>query len=162
MRKLPDGERARRDAEAKRRWRANNPEYSKEWYRKNKESVLARVKDWGATNKEKVLEANQRYREANPEKMRQFSKSWRTANRPHANALAAKYRSSKLRATPKWSDLGAIAVIYKEAALLGLHVDHIIPLRGKMVCGLHVPANLQLLTKSENSRKSNNFTHKEA
>jgi hypothetical protein len=65
------------------------------------------------------------------------------------------------RATPSWSDQEAIAAIYQQARLmsngLGIKytVDHIVPLRGKDVSGLHVPYNLQILTLSENCSKKN-------
>lgn len=76
-----------------------------------------------------------------------------------ANAIKAKARAMSLHALPAWADLKAIEAIYAEGARLGLEVDHVIPLKGKdsqmqrVVCGLHVPANLVLLTKIENLKK---------
>jgi hypothetical protein len=77
---------------------------------------------------------------------------------PHQRAAAvAKYRASKLRATPAWADHERIAAIYKQASRLRMHVDHIIPLQSRLACGLHVHYNLQLLTASENTSKQNKF-----
>jgi 5-methylcytosine-specific restriction endonuclease McrA len=59
--------------------------------------------------------------------------------------------------TPCWADLIKIKEVYSQAQKLGLTVDHIIPLNGKLVCGLHVENNLQLLTRAENSAKLNKF-----
>ena len=58
---------------------------------------------------------------------------------------------------PAWVDMEAVNAIYAAALAQGLVVDHIIPMRSDKVSGLHVHYNLQLLTKSENSRKSNKF-----
>jgi hypothetical protein len=75
-------------------------------------------------------------------------------------------RLAKLQRTPSWLtdiDYERIGNEYKLAALLtkvtgsSWHVDHIIPLQGKMVSGLHVPSNLRVLPATENIRKSNLF-----
>ena len=76
--------------------------------------------------------------------------------RPIISALSAKRRAAELKRTPKWADLKAIKEIYRNCPK-GYHVDHIIPLRGKKVSGLHVPENLQYLTKEENLKKYNKF-----
>lgn len=66
----------------------------------------------------------------------------------------AKYRASKNNACPKWVDLKQIKEFYY-ACPEGYQVDHIIPLKGKYVCGLHVVWNLQYLKKSDNCSKRN-------
>ena len=71
-------------------------------------------------------------------------------------ARSGNYRSKKLQKTPLWSDLTAITEFYKNCPA-GYHVDHIIPLNGKNVSGLHVVENLQYLPASENIAKSNKF-----
>lgn len=69
--------------------------------------------------------------------------------------VQAKHRSRSKR-TPKWADLELIAKFYRERPE-GLHVDHIIPLKGKLVSGLNVLENLQYLPATENQRKRNKF-----
>lgn len=59
--------------------------------------------------------------------------------------------------TPTWANREAIDAIYAEARRMNMTVDHIVPLRGKTVSGLHVESNLQLLTHEENARKGNRF-----
>ena len=76
------------------------------------------------------------------------------------NEDTARYRARKIRATPRWltvMQIEEMKAIYTKGVTTGLTVDHIIPLRGKTVCGLHVPWNLQLLTRSENSKKNNQY-----
>lgn len=76
---------------------------------------------------------------------------------------AAKRRVAKIQRTPLWADREAILALYVEAVRLSRetgvlhHVDHRIPLQGRLVSGLHVHQNLQILTASANSIKSNKF-----
>lgn len=74
-------------------------------------------------------------------------------------ARTAKRRSQKLNATPPWVDTAALTRVYEQCPE-GMEVDHIVPLQGKDVCGLHVPWNLQYLTPEENRRKGNRYGHK--
>jgi len=115
--------------------------------------------DYRNSNREKVREASRRYNKtATSKEYRKFYKK----SRPHLkNAESAKRRASKLNATPEWADLSKIRLLYEKVkwleALTGLkyHVDHIIPLRGKNVCGLHIWENLQILEASINESKGN-------
>lgn len=72
------------------------------------------------------------------------------------NANTAARRSAKLQRTPAWSDLKAIKEFY-DLCPAGYHVDHIIPLQGRLASGLHVLENLQYLPASENCAKGNKF-----
>jgi hypothetical protein len=62
-----------------------------------------------------------------------------------------------IKRIPKWADRTKIRNIYKEAREKGMTVDHVIPLRGKLVSGLHVHNNLQILPASVNFSKGNAF-----
>ncbi len=71
----------------------------------------------------------------------------------------ARHRAELLKSrTPSWADVSKIKEIYVEARRSGLTVDHIIPLQGELVSGLHVDNNLQLIPGAENSRKRNSFS----
>lgn len=83
-------------------------------------------------------------------------KSYVDNNRSSYNERSARRKAQKLKATPKWANLFKIKEIYNNCPD-GYHVDHIIPLQGKNVCGLHVENNLQYLTAFENMSKGNNF-----
>ena len=90
------------------------------------------------------------------------SEVYRKANPHKANARQAKRRASKLQATPTWlskNDLIAISDFYGMAKELEKvfpwkqEVDHIEPIQGKNICGLHVPWNLQIISMRENRSK---------
>jgi len=80
---------------------------------------------------------------------------------------AANYHTERMRlrrrATPPWANRDAIADLYRAARKLTRltrtphHVDHIIPLQGRGVTGLHVETNLRVIPARENHRKSNRF-----
>lgn len=77
--------------------------------------------------------------------------------KPKNNAYTAVRRANKIKATPSWANLDKIKEIYSNCPE-GYHVDHIIPLQGVNVCGLHVETNLQYLPATENLSKNNKFS----
>jgi hypothetical protein len=81
-------------------------------------------------------------------------------NKDKKRSYDASRKAVLLRAQPAWlSDKQKADILhfYSQAWQLGLEVDHIVPLRSKNVCGLHVPWNLQLLSRSANASKNNKF-----
>lgn len=90
-----------------------------------------------------------------------LNKTWQTKNpiayRLCQNNLQAKRRAAKLQRTPKWADKLKISEIYLECPK-GYHVDHIVPLQGDLVCGLHVDNNLKPIPAKDNLSKGNKFT----
>ena len=93
----------------------------------------------------------------NPDKRKQASAEYMKRNRPYYASYASLRTRYFEQACPKWVNKEELLKIYKEASKKGLEVDNIIPLKHPSVCGLHVPWNLQLLSRSENARKSNKF-----
>jgi hypothetical protein len=89
------------------------------------------------------------------------SANWASNNLHKKRSYTAKRRAAILKATPVWVDLNAIQEIYKQADLLSkeyndkYEVDHIVPLQGKNVSGLHVQWNLQIMHRSDNRSKGN-------
>ena len=88
---------------------------------------------------------------------RAYEQVYREHNRVSYRAKDAKRRAVELQALPSWANLEDIKNVYQEAKYFGYHVDHIIPLQNKLVCGLHVWNNLQLLSEKENKIKGNSF-----
>lgn len=106
-----------------------------------------RKKAWSAANRERLrISERKSYRKtraANPNMHRERCRS---------------YRCARLGRTPAWADKEAIKRFYA-ACPEGLVVDHIVPLQGKNVSGLHVHYNLQYLTPLQNFRKNNHYPY---
>lgn len=126
----------------------------------NKETVVAKQEAWRQANRDRFL-ANLKTRRT---KYPNENKLWHTNNPDKANAKQAKRRTSKMYRTPSWltkTQLFEIKEFYSMAKELETvfswkqHVDHIVPLQGKTVSGLHVPWNLQILPAFLNSSKGN-------
>jgi hypothetical protein len=117
-----------------------------------------------ARYRESSLEQSKQYYQANAEDRKAKQRLWSKTNRGIANALSKRYKLKKAKATPLWltpKQIYNMQCTYKVAAQLSetssqkWHVDHIVPIRGKDVCGLHVPWNLQLLPAKMNMQKGN-------
>ena len=157
-------------AAQKRTWYENNVEYVREQGFVHREKHKDRLKEYDAKkylkNREAVLKYIANYQKENPEVGRKAGKKYRAANPDKQCAKAAKRRARLLRATPEWTledewEQFYLAEIYHLSALrtemLGesYNVDHMVPLTSKLVCGLHVSSNLQVLLGTKNSAKMN-------
>ena len=135
-------------------------------YAKNPSVIDARNKAWKNKNSEKVALSISNWQKKNPEKCCNNTKKWVQANKGIVNARTRAYQLAKINRTPAWLtaiDYERIQNEYKLAEILRKltnqqwHVDHIIPLQGKIVSGLHVPSNLRVVVAKENIAKSNKF-----
>jgi len=97
------------------------------------------------------------WRAANPAAVAAISKRSRAKHRDRIRAAVAKQCADRIKRTPPWADQDELRKWYALAVETGTHVDHIVPLRGELVSGLHVPWNLQLLSAKDNRLKSNKF-----
>ncbi|MDE2353840.1 MAG: hypothetical protein KGL17_02345 [Betaproteobacteria bacterium] len=158
--------RYQRDAEA---IRAKKLEYWRAQMKANPERVRERQRQYFKQHPEKrataeyfrlrYLALSTEQRKAHAAKLSQWS-----SERPDRRAAhEAKRRASKRSATPKWANDSLIAEFFAEAKRLteatGVkhQVDHIVPLTGKRVCGLHVEANLRVITAAANQSKLNRY-----
>lgn len=130
---------------------------SREYARANADRVRERNRAYYYANKDRRSAENKAWRQANAERLREYYLS------PKGRAKSAARNAARVKATVHWADKAAIAAIYRECVEISLrtgtphHVDHIVPLRNKRVCGLHLPVNLQILTQEENYMKRNKF-----
>ena len=137
--------------------------YSKDYYSTNKKQLREKHREYYFSNLEKLTEYLKDYYRDNLNKIKKVQKDYYLKNKSDFIARAAGRSSLMKRATPPWSEADKIAVLYEKCkwleSLTGMkyHVDHVIPLQGDNVCGLHVWENLQILEASENIKKSNKF-----
>jgi hypothetical protein len=144
-------------------WRDANRE------RENLKSVTRRRENidkhlaYDKARRESRVDADYRkkYDEENRQRIKELSAQWARKNRAKKREGNARRRCLKLNATPPWADLEAIRSIYAQCVEISRQtgipheVDHIVPLKGKLVCGLHVPCNLQVIPQRLNRAKGN-------
>ena len=131
-----------------REWRERNPGAHQRWYSENRSSRRQYNKQW---------------REANPEFNRARMSQWMRENMVRVREKNMRRHAQKVSATPAWARMDKIRLVYEEAERLTkatgvrYEVDHIVPIQGKIVSGLHWEGNLQILTKAENIAKRNRY-----
>jgi hypothetical protein len=148
-------------------WAEKNPDKvrakSRKYYHSHKEHEAARMKAWTAKNPDWKKNYTKKWRLANIDHCKAYDAQYWRNNKPLVYAKSARRRAALLRAIPSWADHDKIAAIYAqcietaEATGIEYHVDHIVPLRSKIVCGLHCEGNLQILTGLDNSKKHNSY-----
>ncbi|NJO48133.1 MAG: hypothetical protein HC840_00295 [Leptolyngbyaceae cyanobacterium RM2_2_4] len=144
---------------------------SREYRIKNRDKCLEYLNEWSKKNKDKKIDLDAKWRKENAEYKKEkrrkeywdnreenIAKSlkWQKDNPGKVKAKNMKRLADINKSTPKCADLKKIQEIYENCPP-GYEVDHIIPLRGKNVSGLHIETNLQYLTKADNCKKSNKY-----
>lgn len=150
-------------------WRESNPDKQKEherrWRDINRDHERERIRQFHLDNPSKRSEYRKNYDQRHPGKQLARKCKYYRDNPDKSRVYVTRRRAAKLNRTPAWLTVehkAAIVAIYKEAARRrkdgeDVHVDHVVPLAGKLVCGLHVPWNLAIITARENQKKNNRF-----
>lgn len=135
-------------------------QYDTVYKNKNREEINKKRIEYYYNN----IECVRSYYLANKETINKQAKKYYKSNKHIFRARDAKRRALQLKATPSWLSTLHLQQIKNEYKLAEwctavmkepYEVDHIVPLKGKKVCGLHVPWNLQVITKKQNREKAN-------
>ena len=150
----------------KKAWVADNVDHVRKYsetfnakYREeHKEKLTESKRDYHRKNATKLIAKSIAWQKENRDRVNAKNANWRKLNPDACNAKSARRRAAKFKATPIWADAVTIRKIYEDAvARIGYDVDHIVPLNSPLVCGLHVPNNLQIVPSRENRAKGNKF-----
>ena len=160
----------------------NQKEYKAEWVKRNKEHVLQKDREWKDANREKVRAADReytrKYRKENPERIREtrrkrlkkskaYLKVYRQrdyvkvrSNENGAKRRALEMRTSKFELNNNKNMLKLFKLSQKKTKETGrnYHVDHIVPLQGRLVSGFHISGNLRVVLADTNLRKNDRYT----
>lgn len=117
-------------------------------------------KEYYETNKAHIAAAQAEYQRKNMPAAVRRAREWKIRNPVAVAEDTARRYARKTNATPVWANVAVLRSIYSDArefraAGLDVQVDHIVPIRSKVVCGLHVPANLRVILTKANQRKGN-------
>lgn len=132
--------------------------------RSGSESARLATKKWQKANWLRVLEARKRKASENPERKREMERRWYRNNPARFAKKRIDRRQSVKQATPAWSNTFIVEEAYRLARLrtqltgIKWHVDHIVPLKGAEVCGLHAHTNVQVIPAVVNHAKSNRLS----
>lgn len=132
--------------------------YSKEYYQKHTEQIKARHKRYRQKRAKHIKIYMKKYRQNNTDQIKAYNKNYLQNNKDKFNAHTRKYQAALIQRYPKWltpEQEQQIIDFYIDCPP-GMVVDHIYPLQGRYVSGLHHPDNLQYLTRLENISKHNN------
>jgi len=135
--------------------------YWVKYYTLHRERLLAGHRRYYTANKKRLNIRGRTYAAAHPQKIKELSAAWQANNKDKHAIAESKRRANQLHATPAWANPQKIAEYYETADGLNMltgewhHVDHIVPLRSRLVCGLHCEHNLRVMLGLENISKGN-------
>ena len=143
--------------------RAQKANNSKRYALVNKEKIKAYEKEKYEKNKKKIKAKSAAWQKDNKARHGEFIKAWVKNNPAKVNAYQRLRYANKINRTPLWANKEYMRLWYELAKMesqrtgMPVEVDHIVPLQGRLVSGLHCEHNMQLLFKSNNCSKGNKY-----
>jgi hypothetical protein len=160
-----------RALEVARQWKRENRQRNnatkRAWEARNRDKVLACARKlqarWRATHRRLAVRRSLASRAKKAEVYKAYNRKWRKDNAARCRAKYKRYMAKKLNATPAWADESQIERVYqlcsrrnaRKTRGVRWHVDHIVPLQSKRVCGLHVHVNRRVIPGALNISKGN-------